>query len=89
MTLCGPVTQCAIVLLSFGVLFVALGIPMPSLLSVLGPSDILEEASVFEGLTLPTAIHYRQQLAVAPAIQPVFSFEPKSFDSSLFHPPIG
>jgi hypothetical protein len=89
MTLCGPLTQCAIVLLSFGVLFVALGTPMPSLLSVLSPSDILEEAFGFEGLTLPTTIHYSQELTVAPAIEPVFAFEPRRFDSSLFHPPIG
>jgi hypothetical protein len=83
------VTRCVIVVLSFCVFFLALGTPMPSLLSVLVPGDALEEASIFEGLSLPTVIYHRQRLTVTPAVQSVFSFEPRSFDSSLFHPPIG
>ena len=89
MGLCGSVTRCAIVLLAFGVFFLALGIPTPSLLSALAPTDILEEASFFEGLSLPTLIYHRQHFTMTPAMQPVFSFEPKNFSSSLFHPPIG
>jgi hypothetical protein len=87
--LCGSVTRCAIVLLSFGVFFFALGIPMPSLLSALAPTDIFEEASMFEGLSLPTSIYSGHQFTAAAAFLPVFSFNPRSVDSSLFHPPIG
>jgi hypothetical protein len=82
-------TQCTIVLLSFCVFLLALGTPMPSLLSVLVPNDGPEDASIFEGLSLPTFIYYRQRLTVTPAVQPVFFFKPGSFDSSVFHPPIG
>jgi len=86
---CGAVSRCAIVLLSFGVFFFALGIPMPSLLSALAPTDIFEEASMFEGLSLPTSIYSGHQFTAAAAFLPVFSFNPRSVDSSLFHPPIG
>jgi hypothetical protein len=89
MTLHDHMTRGAIVLLSLCVFFLALGIPIPSLLSALVPSDIFEEASMYEGLSLPTSIFHRQQFMVAPAVQPVFSFTPRSFDSSVFHPPIG
>ena len=85
----GSVARCAIVLLAFCVFLLGLGIPIPSLLSALVPSDILEEGSVFEGLSLPTSIYYRQQFVVTFAVAPVFSFRPQSFASSLFRPPIG
>ena len=89
MTLDGHAARYAIVLLSFCVFLLGLGIPLPSLLSTLVPGDILEEASVFEGLSLPTSIYYRQLFAVTFAVAAVFSFQPQSFVSSLFRPPIG
>jgi len=89
MTLRGPIARCAIIVLSFSVFLLGLGIPLPSLLSALVPSDILEEASVFEGLSLPTSIHHRQQFSVTFAVAPVFLFHPQSFASTLFRPPIG
>ena len=84
----GPLTQSAIVLLSFCVFLLGLGIPIPSLLSALVPSDILEEASFFEGLSLPASMSCGHQFAVTSAAPPVFLFQPRSFASSLFRPPI-
>jgi hypothetical protein len=80
--------QGAILLLSFCVFLLGLGIPMPSLLSALVPSDILEEASMFEGLSLPTSGCCSQQFTVSAAVLPVFSFQPMTFTSTLFRPPI-
>ena len=89
MTLYGPLIRYAVILLSCCVFFLALGIPIPSLLSAFVPNDLLDDASIFEGLSLPTSASYRQQLTVTSAVDPVFSFEPSSFDSSPFRPPIG
>lgn len=89
MTLHGLLARFAVVLLSFCVFFLALGIPMPSLLSLFLPTDILDEASIFEGLSLPSSIYFSQQVTVTSAVQTVFAFQPRTFESSLFHPPIG
>jgi hypothetical protein len=62
---------------------------MPSLLSLFLPTDILDEASIFEGLSLPSSIYHSQQVTVMGAVQTVFAFEPRTFESSLFHPPLG
>ena len=88
MGLRGFVTKCAIVLLSFSVFLLALGIPAPSLLSMLVPNDLFEEASILEGLSLPTSFYHRLQFAVRPALETIFAFKPRTFDSSLFRPPI-
>ena len=88
MTLHGLFARFAVVLLSFCVFFLALGIPMPSLLSLFLPTDILDEASIFEGLSLPSSTYHPQQLTVTSAVEPVFVFQPITFESSLFHPPI-
>lgn len=83
-----PVVGCIMFLVSLCVFFLGLGIPTTSFLSVLVPSDNLE-ASILEGLSLPTSVYYRQDFTVSTAVQPNFSYEPRVFDSSVFHPPIG
>jgi hypothetical protein len=88
MTMFNPALRCLVLLLSVCVFFLGLGIPTTSFLSVLVPGDTVE-APILEGLSLPTSVHYRQDFTVNPAVQSNFSFEPRSFDSSLFHPPIG
>jgi hypothetical protein len=84
----GRVFRCLMLLVSLCVFFLGLGIPTPSLLSVVVFSDNLE-ASIFEGLSLPASAYYRQQFAVSPAVLPILTFEQIAVDSSLFHPPIG
>jgi hypothetical protein len=79
---------CLMFVLSLCVFFLGLGIPTTSFLSVLVPGDNLE-ASILEGLSLPTSVYYRQDFTVSTTAQPNFSYQPRVFDSSLFHPPIG
>jgi hypothetical protein len=69
------------------VFFLGLGIPTTSFLSVFVPGETVE-ASILEGLSLPTSVHYRQDFIVNPAVQSLFSFAPQVFDSSVFRPPI-
>jgi hypothetical protein len=82
------VIQCAVVLLSFSVFLLALGIPTPSLLSLLVSNDILEEASTFEGLSLPTSVYDRLQFSASAAVEAIYAFERRTFDRSLLRPPI-
>jgi hypothetical protein len=69
------------------VFFLGLGIPTTSFLGVFVPGDTVE-ASILEGLSLPTSVHYRQDFAVNLATESHFSYAPQVFDSSLFRPPI-
>ena len=82
-----PAFRSLVLLLSLCVFFLGLGVPTTSFLSVWVPGDNVE-ASILEGLSLPTSVHYRQDFRVNPAVQSSFTFEPQVFDSSLFHPPI-
>jgi hypothetical protein len=79
-------------LLSFGVFFLALGIP-GTLLDCLASSDSLQApiltASVLEGLSLPAFMYFSQQAIVHSAIEGTFSVEPAVFDLSFFRPPSG
>jgi hypothetical protein len=79
-------------LLSFGVVFLALGIPT-TLLDCLASSDSLQAptltVSILEGLSLPAFMYFSYQAIVHPAIEWTFSVEPAIFDLSFFRPPCG
>jgi hypothetical protein len=79
--------RCAVLLVSFCVFFIALGVPA-TVLSACSSPDLVT-ASILEGLSLAQSIYYCQRAAiVSPAVERTFSFELTIFDSSLFHPPI-
>jgi hypothetical protein len=81
------VPQCTALVLSFCVVLLALGIPT-TLFSGHVATDLVT-ATILEGLSLTTSIHYWQQLTtVSTAVERTFSVDPGIFDSSLFHPPV-
>jgi hypothetical protein len=81
------VLHCTALVLSFCVVLLALGIPT-TLFSVHVATDPVA-ATILEGLTLTTSVHYWQQLTtVSTAVERTSSIDPRIFDSSLFHPPV-
>jgi hypothetical protein len=79
-------------LLSFGVFFLALGIP-GTLLDCLASNDSQQapilKASILEGLSLPAFMNFSQQAIIHSATEWTFSVEPAFFDLSFFRPPCG
>jgi hypothetical protein len=89
MRLASPLIERLIVLLSFCVFFLALGVTTTLITfsaSIL--SDVVA-ASILEGLSVPqTVYNHHQPTMITPAVESIFFLEPAIFDSSLFHPPI-